>query len=829
MEYNLEFNINYRTKAEENLAVEIFCADDLRKVIERIYLQYQDNDNWKIRCDIDLNSNKSYIYNYIIVCSSSVVVREKIYPERELNVSEKVKHYIFFDTWRWDIRQLNLKSSAFLNCIFRYNSKEQIKEISNKHTEINTYALLPQSDNYEISIVGSSPILGRWEVRNGLKLCRVGHYKYRVQIENAEQLSGTQYKYVIIQRHDGKIIWEEGNNRTFPLFTNEKKTRIDDGWIRIPQYTDWRGAGVIIPLFSIHTHNSAGIGDFHDLKQFVSWASNVGFSILQLLPINDTVTFGTWRDSYPYSIISAHAINIIYIDLRELIGKYIPNIKDDYIKTCQKLNAKNFVDFEQVLKYKNKILHEIYKNIGEQILCRPCCQKFIKSNKEWLISYAAYCSLRDKFKSVDSAQWKGFETYDETKILRNKTLLQRMQYYYFVQYLAFSQIRAVHDYAVKKGIILKGDIPIGVNANSVDVWRNPEFFHKDMSTGAPPDYFSADGQNWGFPTYNWSVMKEDGYSWWKKRLKVMSRLFDAYRIDHVLGFFRIWEIPRDEKSAKKGHFSPSLPYSKEEIKNSGFNIKEEYIGTLFLKVLNSTDFLYLSINARNDVMYRKLDDKQRSIFDSLYIDFFFKRHNNYWADGAIKKLGAITNATAMLTCAEDLGMLPDNVDKTLELLNILSLEIQNMPKQLGVEFADTSKYPYRSVATISTHDMPSFRLWWKRFPDAAKRYADKVLHTSNVPADASTDICERVIKMHLDSPSMLCLLTFQDWTSVCSSARAADISNEQINNPANPDQYWNYKTHLSIEDLEENTLLNQKIRLLLTDSNRNSFCQHFAE
>ena len=321
-------------------------------------------------------------------------------------------------------------------------------------------------------------------------------------------------------------------------------------------------------------------------------------------------------------------------------------------------------------------------------------------------------------------------------------------------------MKAAHEYAVKNGIILKGDIPIGVNSCGADVWTNPLLFNRDMSTGAPPDYFSEDGQNWGFPTYNWDEMAKNDFYWWKKRFTVMAQYFDAYRIDHVLGFFRIWEIPRYEKSAKSGHFSPALPYSETEIEHYGFLLKPEYIGTLFLKDKNKENLLHVKINAHNE---------------AAYLD-----------------------------------------------LSILSLEIQNMPKQHGVEFANTELYPYRSVATISTHDMPSFRLWWEKFPETAKRYSSHILHAPYTP-EANVDTCEKVVRMHLLSPSMLCLLSFQDWTSICYSTRTANIRNEQINNPADPNQNWCYKAHLSIEDLEQNTLFNEKIKELLTESNRNLF------
>ena len=305
----------------------------------------------------------------------------------------------------------------------------------------------------------------------------------------------------------------------------------------------------------------------------------------------------------------------------------------------------------------------------------------------------------------------------------------------------------------------------------------------------------------------------------------MAEFFDAYRIDHVLGFFRIWEIPRSQTSAKFGHFSPALSYSVEELQSMGFVLKNEHIGALFFE-----DNLYPckycpAISAYNETVYRNLDDGQKQAFNTIYKDYFGNRNERLWEKEGTEKLREITHATTMLSCAEDLGMLPSCITEVLDRLNILSLEIQNMPKQSGVEYADVSKYPYNSVATISTHDMPSFRLWWRKFPDFSKRYARDILgmQENEIPQDANVEICTRVVESHLKSPSMLCLLSFQDWTSICEETRSKNLEAEQINNPADSKQYWRYKTHLSIEDLEKNIHFKEQIQRMISESNRNLF------
>lgn len=822
MKCKLEFHINYRTKPEETLVAKIFSNKKGHSLFERIYLQTNNGFEWHTRQEIDLNPKAEYTYHYVILKNGNEEIAEKAFPLHELSVSEKQSSYTFYDTWRWDVNQLNLCSSAFTDCIFKKHKNILVDIYTDEQcAEIKIHALLPQNGKYEIFLVGSNDISGNWDVNKGIKLQPAGMYKYSATIKSKE-LKDTQYKYVVVNKADNSVMWESGNNHVFPKPAKEGKTVIDDSWVRLSRFTDWRGAGIVIPLFSLHSSGSAGIGDFLDLKKFISWASGVGFSAIQLLPINDTTTLGTWRDSYPYNITSAYALHPIYIDLRSLINKYDPTLREVYIRQSAKLNKGKELDYENTLKFKNKILKAIYAKAGNDINNDKKYQAFTSQNKEWLLPYAAYCCLREKYKSTDFSKWTGFENYKESSVTNDKALLKKIQYHCFVQYIAHTQMKAAHEYAVKNGIILKGDIPIGVNSCGADVWTNPLLFNRDMSTGAPPDYFSEDGQNWGFPTYNWDEMAKNDFYWWKKRFTVMAQYFDAYRIDHVLGFFRIWEIPRYEKSAKGGHFSPALPYSKTEIEHYGFLLKPEYIGTLLLKDKNKENLLHVKINAHNEAAYLNLSNEQKKAFDSLYNDFFYRRHDEFWAKGAIGKLSAITKSTKMLPCAEDLGMLPGNVGKVLDDLSILSLEIQNMPKQHGVEFANTELYPYRSVATISTHDMPSFRLWWEKFPETAKRYSSHILHAPYTP-EANVDTCEKVVRMHLMSPSMLCLLSFQDWTSICCSTRTANIRNEQINNPADPNQNWCYRAHLSVENLEQNTLFNEKIKELLTESNRNLF------
>ena len=809
MIHQISFRINYHTVFGQTVAVIVSSANSPDMVLT---LSPQGDDIWEGSFAVDLRGGSVYHYQYIVFENNRIVSRETAFPKRAITagVRNNVRCLGFQDIWRYDIRQINYGKSAFTNCIFN-TAKRHKKLICNNKTLFCVHLLTPPSKDFDVLITGESDTLGNWNPGRGVKMTRYAVYGYAAETDSIT--TGTQYKYVV--KYKGEVLWENGENRSVNIGPKQERCIINDGWVRMPDFTDWHGAGIVVPLFSLHSKDSNGIGDFADLKRFIKWASEVGFSAIQLLPINDTTTFGSWKDSYPYNSVSAFALNPIYISLKEA-GYNIPS----------NINRKElpFVDYEETFKLKMQALAEIYKSEKHKLKDNVKFANFKKNNKSWLMPYSVYCALRDKYNTLEFSKWDGLETYDANKIKGEKNLLSKAEFYQFVQFLAFSQMKSAQIYAHKKRVILKGDIPIGVNLHSCDVWENPKFFNRDMSTGAPPDYFSEDGQNWGFPTYNWQEMEKDGYSWWKARLKVMADFFDAYRIDHVLGFFRIWEIPRSQTSAKYGHFSPALPYSEKELNSFGFCLKKEHIGTLFFEDRLAPHKYHPAIYAHGNVIYQSLDDRQKHAYDMIHNDFFGSRNENLWEKEGTEKLREITNATNMLACAEDLGMLPSCITGVLGKLGILSLEIQNMPKQSGVEFADVSKYPYNSVATISTHDMPSFRLWWKRFPESASRYAEKVLGMfKNIPAEADESICTQVVMQHLNSPSMLCLLSFQDWTAICEDTRSKDLASEQINDPANSSQYWRYKTHLSLEELEKSTLLKKQILEMVSETKRNLF------
>ncbi len=720
---------------------------------------------------------------------------------------------------------------------------------------------------------------------------------WQLTLDAATLKSPFEYKFVAINEKTGAVEeWETRPNRLFqiqPIQRGETylPAEAEVFFNRLPH----RIAGTAIPVFSLRSEGSCGVGDFGDLKKFIAWAASTGQRAVQILPINDTTMTGTWMDSYPYNSISIYAFHPMYIDLRQL-----PELTDEtdmkaFEKQRKMLNSMSSVNYEQVNQTKRKYLQAIFRQAGEQILAEPEYKAFFAKNEEWLIPYAAFSCLRDHYGTADFRQWGKDSVYHAGQARQMATsgspFYPAMAFYYFLQYELHVQLSDACTYARSKGIIIKGDIPIGISRNSVEAWVEPYYFNMNGQAGAPPDAFSANGQNWGMPTYNWQIMEKDGYQWWKRRFQKMAEYFTAYRIDHILGFFRIWEIPYHAVHGLLGQFVPALPMSKDEIQSFGLNFDKEmmtrpYIsdalldsmfGThaheirrtflrrmqnglyalrpefntqrkvqayfaktdekaseeiceklyslisnvLFIADRDNPEMYHPRIGVQNDSVFRQLSMKEQEAFNRLYNHYYYERHNEFWYHEAMKKLPVLLQATPMLVCGEDLGMVPGCVPWVMNQLQILSLEIQRMPKKTGIEFGKLDEYPYLSVCTIGTHDMTTLRGWWKENPEQTGRfYYNELHHWGKVPEDAPGWLCEEILRHHLQCPSMLCILTWQDWTSMDETLRNPNIDAERINIPANPRHYWRWRMHITLEKLTGLSEFNQHIRQMIEESER---------
>lgn len=888
----VQFNIEYKAMFGEQIVVNIQTEEGELK----LPLETTDGERWA--CDWCVESpEKSYTYYYSVEREGRAVKTEWLMIKHQLDVNaKKAAVYTLYDHWKVMPEDAYLYSSAFTDCINHQAPQEMKQEMGSKIVRL--IVRVPQlRDGERLGVLGADKALGAWGVQKILPMTQHAYNEWVADID-ATHLEGShlEFKFVAFRNAKNNLLWETSMNRTVDL--PEMKAgelvsyELDQAFFAL---YNRKLAGTQVPVFSLRTRKSAGIGDFGDLKTMIDFVASTGQKVLQLLPINDTTITHTWTDSYPYSCISVFAIHPQYADLHAL-----PELKDakaraEAEKTRAELNALDKIDYEKVNDFKINYLRQIFNQEGEKMMKTAEYKAFFQASELWLVPYAQYSYLRDKNGTADFNQWPDHQVWDEAerKVLADpKTAAYKnVAFFYFVQFVLDRQMQEAHEHAKAKGVILKGDIPIGVNRNGCDVWTEPKYFNLNGQAGAPPDDFSANGQNWGFPTYNWFEMLKDGCQWWNRRFQNMARYFDAYRIDHVLGFFRIWEIPVHSVHGLLGQFAPALAMSREEIESYGLHfqedrftrpfitdwvldrvfhdrageVKEKYLDrldderyqmkpevdtqrkveALFADVTNEkelwlrdglyaliSDVLFVRdhtnpgvfhprISAQLDFIYESLYDNDKAAFNRLYNDYFYRRNNQFWYQEAMKKLPKLVQATRMLVCAEDLGMVPDCVPWVMDELKILSLELQSMPKDPSVKFGHLSRNPYRSVCTISSHDMPTLRMWWDENIQRTQEYYNTMLYRQgSAPHPLPGWLASDIISRHLTSPSMLCILSIQDWLATDEALRLPDADAERINIPANPKHYWCYRMHLNIEDLAADKRFVQNITEMISQSGR---------
>ena len=815
----LLFNLEYQTTFGEELVLNVMYENDASKV-SCYKMVTLDGLHWFCELNKNLKPGTYIDYYYSLMRDGEEARHEwMVMPHRLECAAQKATSYTIYDHWIDIPEDSYMYSSAFTECVLARKRELSTKTEFKRTVRLKVRA--PQLRNGErLAIVGEPEYLGAWEPDKALKMTEHECHEWVVSLD-ASRLPAQrfEFKFIVLDTESGEdLLWEQSANRSIELaqVADDAVLVYELSQAYFPIYP-WKGAGTVIPIFSLRSEGSFGVGDFGDLKKMIDWAAKTQQRVIQVLPINDTNMTYTWQDSYPYNSISIYALHPQYTDLRQL-----PEIKDEKRKTHfealrQELNALPQIDYERVNNAKMEYLRELFAQEWATISRRASYKDFFEQNKEWLVPYAAFCYYRDKYGTATFTEWPKEATLKALTGPVATDIQKTLNFWYFVQYNLDQQMHAAHEYARKHRVILKGDIPIGISRDGVEAWVEPKYFNLNGQAGAPPDPFSADGQNWGFPTYNWDEMLKDGCSWWVRRFRKMAQYFDAYRIDHVLGFFRIWEIPVPEKSGLMGQFSPALGLSREEIESYGVAFNEG----LFLVDHKRADRWHPRIAVQYQEAYEKLDEGQKYNFNRLYNDYFYRRNNQFWYNEAMKKLPRLTQATRMLCCAEDLGMVPDCVPWVMNELRILSLEIQTMPKDPKLRFGKLKRNPYRSVCTFSTHDMPTLRQWWDEDEEQTQAYYNGPLRRGGeAPHPLPGWLAKDIVSRQLTSPSMLCLLSLQDWLSIDEKLRLPDANAERINIPANPRHYWRYRMHLTIEQLLQCDDFNNEIKTLITQSGR---------
>lgn len=876
---------------------------------QSVALQYLADGFWEISVELPEGST-DISYKYFIRHEYGGGVEWEFGDDRHLQLQDaKVEEVVLKDEWRGKRDPENaLFSSAFTDTLLHREAesapaKRRKKEFLHR---FRVYAPRVAPDQV-VTAVGSDAALGNWDPAKGLQLSAGNYPLWEGEVVLEDPDAPLEFKYVIQDpRQPQTQIWEYGSNRYLaPEYTHVKSRLVVTTQSRFNHpHGQWRGTGVALPVFSLRSKQSTGVGEFLDLKLLVDWSRQTELAMVQILPINDTIATHTWQDSYPYAAISVFALHPMYANL-EAMG-----IVDDAgfmaeVRTeRQRLNDLPEIDLVAVMALKSRYFKRIFDQDWAQTKASADFQAFFEENKGWLQPYAVFCSLRDKFGTVKFGEWPEYSQYDEAAIAAYADPAQphyeNVAIHYFIQYHLDRQLMEARDYARRHRVALKGDIPIGIYRHSVDAWVNPHLYNMDGQAGAPPDAFAVAGQNWGFPTYDWQEMAQNGFQWWQRRLQQLSKYFDAFRIDHILGFFRIWEIPYEQVQGIMGQFNPALPFHRDELMARGLwldddrlarpYIREHLLGDFFgehteavkreflnerwdepgrydLKPEFATqrqvyDYLesqmlqwpesrpfYEAIREglysliANVVLlpypgtegqafcpriamhftksYQELDHGRQRVLDELYLDFFYRRHEQFWRDQALVKLPAIKAATNMLVCGEDLGMVPECVPGVMDELGILSLEIQRMPKASSKEFDHPGEAPYLSVVSTSTHDMPTIRGWWEEDPELTQRFYQQILgHGDSAPYFCEDWVAREIVVQHLYSPAMWAVFPIQDLLAMDNSLRRDNPHDEQINDPSNPQHYWRYRLHLDLEDLLAADTFNRSLSGMVIASGR---------
>ncbi len=446
-------------------------------------------------------------------------------------------------------------------------------------------------------LVGNVREIGDWGWHHALPMQEVAADVWSIHLYLPTDWR-IEYKYGLFDAKLGcAVSLECGENRVLEprVFHDRQWTRVHDECYHRDSSLLYRAAGVAIPVFSLRSEWGLGVGEFADLKTLADWASGIGLKLIQILPVNDTTSAHDWTDSYPYSAISAFALHPLYLRLDDLEYPMPAEFPEEIDSVREWLNALEHVDYEEAMNAKHAFAQRIFDTHRETITAGKGFRDFLTENRVWLVPYAVFCVKRDLFKTADTEKWQDWAAYDaqraDAMVDPAHPEWALISYHIWLQYELDRQLSDAVGYLHKHGLALKGDLPIGIDRQSVEAWSAPHWFKMDTQAGAPPDAFAVKGQNWGFPTYNWEAMRADGYAWWRSRFARLSRYFDAYRIDHILGFFRIWQIPRDHVEGIMGWFDPALPVDINEIRDRGidfdFNrfcqpyIREHFLGERF--------------------------------------------------------------------------------------------------------------------------------------------------------------------------------------------------------------------------------------------------------
>ena len=879
----IKLHIKYKTRYGQSLYIKINDPST------EIKMEYLNDEYWHVFIETDDFGPNEIIYYSYILKEEWKADEADLCKSRNINLKKiKAEAVEVFDEWQVEPLYENVFLSKPFDLVLNKNKpKAGKKDIPKKATHLFKVFVPHLQDDKVVCISGSAKEMSGWSEDEPVLLHKSKDC-WSVALNLNKEHYPVSFKFGIYDLKEEKVIYfEAGSNRYLEHGHVKDKLEIFNIFPRFDQYK-WQGAGINFPVSALKSEQSWGVGDFTDLQLVVDWAKEAGIKLIQLLPINDTTATHSIKDSYPYASISAFALHPLYLNVRKLSAAAAIEFTEELQDSIKALNDKPKLDYEAVIKIKTDAIRELYYKEKHSFKDDLAFFEFFDMNRYWLVPYAAFCYLRDNNNSPDPSQWEDYNKYDEVAVQElvspDNVDYDEIAIHYFTQYHLHLQLLDAVEYAHKNGIILKGDLPIGVGRHSVETWMYPTLFHMDMQAGAPPDAFAVKGQNWEFPTYNWEEMGKNNYAWWRQRMEHMSNYFDAIRIDHILGFFRIWSIPHKDIEGILGVFAPALalsihdfesagihfdetrlcdPYISDEIISKSFPGNEDWIkkniltdhqfkpsldsqqkiaaflkkdpskavlkqglfdlitDVILVKDIERSGHYHFRINMQHTDSYKHLDHDLQQKLDSLYQRYFFGMQDELWKEVGQKKLNALQLNTNMLLCAEDLGMVPDFVENVLKGREILSLQVQRMPKKIGENFSHPKNAIYLSVVTPSTHDMSTIRQWWEEEKDNIQYFYKNLMEQQgNAPFYCEPWICKKIISQHLYSPAMWAVFLVQDLMAMDDTIRRENPAEERINVPADPNHSWDYRMHITLESLLENIPFIHELKALVKQSGR---------
>ncbi len=885
----LNFNIEYSSLPGENIVLRFI--EKKKDGFSEINLHYKDELHWAGTINTnEFEVKKNFLYD-VILKNTDLSISEKKLISGNIKWKNKQGEELQIEYKKiLENAYPKLANTKPFKKVFKLKKSGAKKECSlKKATHIFNVNYAALHKNNFLCLTGSAAKMNLFNAENPIFFKQKKNNVASLKLNLKKEKFPIEYKIGIYDDVQKRMIdYEPGANHIIYEVSEKGAKTIINHQYNFDKLL-WKGAGINIPVFSIRTATSWGSGDFRDLHLMIDYAASIGIKLIQLLPVNDTTSTLLDKDSYPYSAISSFALHPKLLCVQKLAYAMSEEIFAHEKAEIERLNNLFFCDHAGVIKLKFAVLQRIFASHKNDFLNDPDWFSYFELNREWLMPYAAFCVLRDKYGTLKYDEWEAYANYNEDEIAAfvepSSENYDDILFWYFIQYHLHIQLKSASEYAHKKAVILKADLPIGVGRYSVDTWVNPHLFHLDMQAGAPPDAFSTLGQNWSFPTYNIGQMALDKFDWFKKRMQQLEKYFDAVRIDHVLGLFRIWTIPCNQMNGTMGVFTPAIPANKDNMIHAGlafdYNrlcqpfithellqqlfgmdmtvIKEiffdndyrfrnelndqqkiaeyfllhplyaKYEQSLFELIANVILFrdavnmngFHFRINMAQTHSFNNLPYDQQIVLKNLYTKYFYEWQNELWKIEGTARLKMMKEATSMLLCAEDLGMVPDFTEEVLHSLDIISLQVQQMPKDINSTFSDTATANYESVVMPATHDMEPIRLWWEKNKELAQVFYNTVLNEHGyAPYFCEPWVCKKIIEKHLQSPAMWSIFLLQDLLSINGNVRRANPAEERINDPSNADNVWNYRMHISVEDLMKQDEFNEEVRGMIIGNGR---------